>query len=182
MNPDDARFRGVPGGAGLLYSGSLMKAIGICLLGLTLAACQSPPPVKDKNTERARFLLESDTDKSVLVTLPMSGVQISVLPKPVFTEYDIVHVDIAHIELGDCLVFQFTPAAARDLQRITTENPGRRLVLTLGGVAFGARRIDKPLLRGTLFVYVETTDAALPALAASLNATAAALHSPAAKQ
>lgn len=158
-----------------------MKALGTCLLALALAACQTPPE-KDFKSERARFLLESDSSDSVLVTLPLSGVQIEVLPKPVFTEYDIVNVDIAHIELGDCLVFQMTPAAARDLQRLTTENQGRRLVLTLGGVAFGARRIDKPLLRGALFMYVETPDSTLPALRDSLNATAAMLHSPAAKQ
>ncbi len=158
-----------------------MKLPAACLVVLALASCQTPPEI-DFKSERARILLESDSDQSVLVTLPQSGAQIEVLPKPVFTEYDIVNVDIAHIELGDCLVFQLTPAAARDLERLTTENPGKRLVLSLSGVAFGARRIDKPLLRGILFMYVETPDSSLPALRDSLNATAAALHAPAAKR
>jgi len=153
-----------------------MKALGICLVALALAGCESSP-VSDLKTEHAQFLLESD-DPTVQVTLPQSGVQIYVNPKPVFTEYDIVNVEIAHIELGDCLVFQLTPDAARDLQKLTAKNQGRRLVLTLGGVAFGARRIDQPLVKGTLFIYVETPEKSLPALRDSLNATARALHSP----
>lgn len=157
-----------------------MKTAAVCILGLALAGCQSvPQPVV---SERARFLLESESDQAVLVTLPQSGVQIAVLPKPVFTEYDIVNVEITRIELGDCLVFQLTAAAARDLERLTAANPGRRLVLTLSGVPFGARRIDKPLTRGTLFIFVEAPDVALPALAASLNESSAALHAAGAKR
>lgn len=157
-----------------------MKTAAVCVLGLALAGCQSAPPAVV--SERARFLLESESDQAVLVILPQSGVQLAVLPKPVFTEYDIVQVEIARIELGDCLVFQLTPAAARDLARLTAENSGRRLVLTLSGVPFGARRIDKPLTRGTLFIYVEAPDVALPALAASLNETCAALQAAGAKR
>lgn len=151
-----------------------MKAAAVCVLGLTLAGCQAVPP-KAAVSERARFFLEASGDPWEVVILPQSGAQIAVQPKPVFTELDIVNVEIAQVELGQCLVFQFTSAAARDLARLTAANPDRRLVLTLGGVPFGARHYSRPLDRGVLFIFVEVPDAALPALVASLKETCAAL-------
>ena len=65
---------------------------------------------------------------------------------------------------------------ARDLKRLTTENPGRYLVLKLGDVAFGARRIGQPLVKGNLLMFVETPDDALPALVDNLNETCAAVR------
>jgi hypothetical protein len=158
-----------------------MRVAALLCLGLALAGCQSTPP-KPVAPELARFFLESADGQGELVTLPMSGVQISVQPKPVLTEYDIVNVELARVELGKCVMFQLTPAAARDLYRLTVANPGRRLVLTLGGVPFGARRIGPPIEHGTLLVFVETPDAALPALVISLKETCAALHPAAAKR
>jgi hypothetical protein len=158
----------------------MKRFLASLMVGLVLAACHSvPPPVV--TTERARFYLESTDGATELLTLPQSGVQISVMPKPVFTEYDLASVDLAQAELGQCLAFQFTPAAARDLQKLTSANPGRRLVLVLGGVAFGARRIEQPLDHGIMFVFVEVPDSALPALVASLKETSATLQAPAAK-
>lgn len=158
-----------------------MKTIAVGLLGLALAGCQSAPQ-KASTPERARFFLESVDGTGEQVTLPQSGVQILVQPKPVITEFDIVNVDIARIELGECLVFQLTPAAARDLYRLTAANQGRRLVLLLGGVPFGARYIARPFDRGTVLIFVEVPDAALPALVANLKETCAALQPAAAKR
>jgi preprotein translocase subunit SecD len=160
-----------------------MKLTALCLLSLALAGCQNPPAAtKSITSERARFHLESADESAQLVTMPRSGVQLAIGSKPVFTEHDIVKVSIAHIEQGECLAFEFTPAAARDLRRLTSENPGRHLVLLLEGVAFGARLIEKPLDRGVLLVFVETPDAALPALVDSLNETCAAVRGAPARQ
>jgi hypothetical protein len=150
------------------------------MLGLVLAGCQSGGPTATVS-ERARFYLESGDEPNEVLTLPQSGVQIWVMPKPVFTEYDFLNVDIAQAELGKCLVFQFTAAATRDLHRLTMANPGRRLVLVMGGVAFGAVRIGRPLDGGMLFVFVEVPDSSLPALVTSLNETCTALQPVAAK-
>ena len=158
-----------------------MRAAAVCLAGLVLAGCQSAPP-KVTTPELARFFLESADGRGEVVTLPLSGAQISVQPKPVITEYDIVNVEIARVKLGECLMFELTPAAARDLYRLTAANPGRRLVLALSGVAFGARRIEHPIDHGTLLIFVETPEAALPALVINLNETCAALHPAAAKR
>ena len=154
-----------------------MRTITLALVGLVLAGCQSKAP-QPTVAERARFFLESADGRGQVVTLPQSGSRITVVPKAILTEFDVVNVTIAHVELGDCLVFHFTPAASRDLDRLTAANLGRRLVLVLGGIAFGARRISHAMDHGTLFTYVEVPDEALPALAASLNETAAALHPP----
>ena len=152
-----------------------MKTILLALLVCVLAGCRTAAPQLTV-AERARFYLESADESGERLTLPQSGVQISVQSKPVFTEYDIVDVRIAQVELGQCLAFQLTPAAARDLQRLSAARPGQRLVLLLGGVPFGARRLGQPLDRGVLLVFVEVPDAALPALVANLRETSAALH------
>jgi len=157
-----------------------MRATALLCIGLALAGCHSAPP-PHFTPEVARFFLESADGQGELVTLPMSGVQILVQPKPVLTEYDIVNVELARVELGKCVMFQLTPAAARDLDRLTAANPGRKLVLALGGVPFGARRIGPPLEGGALLIFVETPDAALPALVVSLKETCAVLHPAATK-
>jgi len=158
-----------------------MRAATVLCLGLALAGCRSAAP-NHSTPELARFFLESVDSPGETVTLPLSGVQISVQPKPVFTEYDIVNVEIAETDLGQCLKFHLTPAAARDLYRLSAANPGRRLVISLGGVPFGARRMDRPIEHGILLIFVETPDSALPALVVSLNETCAALHPAAAKR
>jgi hypothetical protein len=155
-----------------------MKTILLVLLVCALAGCRTAAPQLTV-AERARFYLESSDETQERVTLPLSGAQIGVQPKPVFTEYDIVDVRIVQAELGPCLAFQLTAPAARDLQRLSLAHPGQRLVLLLGGVPFGARRMSQPLDRGVLSIYVEVPDAALPALVANLRETSAALHSPA---
>jgi hypothetical protein len=153
-----------------------MKAFVLCLMGLVLAGCQTAKP-KTGHSERARFYLESGVEPTEVLTLPQSGLQIWVMPKPVFTEYDFLGVDIAQAEQGKCLAFQLTPAATHDLYRLTMSQQGSRLVLVIGDVAFGARRIGRPLDNGELFVFVEVPDETLPALVASLNETCAALQS-----
>ncbi|MEO6875374.1 MAG: hypothetical protein ABI222_11205 [Opitutaceae bacterium] len=152
-----------------------MKTLVLACLGLVLAGCQSAPP-RPVRTERARFLLESPEAGAELITLPQSGVQISVQPKPVFTEFDIVNVEIAQVDMGMCLMFQLTPTASKDLAELTAANRGRRLVLTINGVPMGARRIVEPLDLGALLIFVEAPDSVVPALVENLQETSAALQ------
>ncbi len=152
-----------------------MKPLVLGLMLLVLAGCQSAPPVKSAS-EKARLYLESGDEPTELLMLPQSGLQISVQPKPVFTEYDILNVEIASAELGQCLAIQLTPEATRDLYRLSLDKQGSRLVLVLGGVPFGARRMSEPLDQGTIFVFLEVPDTSLPALVATLKETCATLH------
>lgn len=154
-----------------------MRLAVICALGgvLMLAGCRSPART-DYTPEVARFFLESADGRTELLTLPQSGVKVAVMPKPVITEFDVVNVELARVELGSCLMFQLTPAAARDLGRLTGANLGRRLVLVLNGAPLGARRIEQPLDQGTLLIFAEMTDASLPQLVKELKKTCAGLR------
>lgn len=148
---------------------------------LGLVACGTTSP-RDYTPVIARFFLEAPDGQGGLATLPTSGVQIAVSTKPVITEFDIVNVEIARVELGECLLFQLTGAAARDLYRLTTTNQGRRLVLVLNGEPLGARRIERPFDDGAVLVFVEKPDSALRELAANLRKTSTELQRAAAKK
>jgi hypothetical protein len=96
--------------------------------------------------------------------------------KAIITEGDIVDAEVAQLELGRCLLLRVTPAAARDLYRLTVLNQGRRMVLALNGVALGARQIDGPFAEGTVLIFVEITDGELTTLVTDLKRTSAELQ------
>jgi hypothetical protein len=148
---------------------------------LLSAGCQHPR-APESPTAVARFLIEADADSAgVIVTLPASGVQVRTGPKPVITEFDLTGVAEVQVDLGRCLLFQLTPAAARDLYRLSAQNLGRRLVLLINGQALGARVIDRPLEAGALFIFVEVPDDALQTMVEDLNRTTAWLQQEAAR-
>ena len=137
-----------------------------------MAGCSSAPAPLARTT-LARFFLESRDQTGARTILPQSETVIFVAAKPVLTEFDLVDVEISETELGKCLSFRFTAAAARDLYRLSVVNVGQRLVLTVDGNAMGARRIQRPVDDGRLLVFVETPDDRLPALQESLQKTSA---------
>jgi hypothetical protein len=147
----------------------MRRVIAVCVLGV--AGCQSPP-VRDGDPVVARFWLEAEAGRTVEVALPVSETTIRVLARPVISEFDIVNVELARVELGLCLMFQMTPGAARDLYRLSASNQGRRLVLFLNDRPAGARVIERPIEGGVLYTFVELPDAELPALVQSLKQTA----------
>ncbi|MBI3884651.1 MAG: hypothetical protein HY302_02815 [Opitutae bacterium] len=141
---------------------------------LWLGGCQSAPAVPaDYAPLVARFYLETKpAEAGLAVQLPQSGVAINVGPKPVFVEYDIVNAEVTQVDLGQCLLFQLTPAASRDLYRLSVASVGRRLVLSLNDKLVGARRIERAMGDGNILVFVELPDADLPGLVARLKRTA----------
>ncbi len=150
---------------------------GATFVALMSAGCRSPgDAARDFTPTLARFFLETTDAGTAAIELPISGVRVAIGAKPVFTEGDILDVDLMQVELGKCLMFQLTPAAARDLYRLTGSNQGRRLVLMLNQVPVGARRIDAPLADGRVFMFVEISDAALPVLVTNLKKTTAQLQ------
>ena len=122
--------------------------------GFVIGGCATPPVVSGEPA-LARFFLESSNRAGTEMILPQSETAITVDVKSVVTEFDIVRVDIAEVELGKCLQFQLTPAASRDLYRLSVANQGQRLML---------------------MVFVETPDDQLPALQKGLNETSAELQ------
>lgn len=142
-----------------------------------LAGCQTPPePPKDYVPVVARFYLETKSNEAgVAVTLPDSGVTISVGPKPVVVEYDIANAEVAQVDLGRCLLVQLNPAAARDLYRLSVSSLGRRLVVALNDQFVGARRLDEAIADGRVLIFIETPDGELPGLVERLKRTSADL-------
>ncbi len=148
------------------------------LLGLLalMSGCQSAPPDPLREPLVARFYLETRPGEAgVPLDLPISKVRIMVSPKPVFVETDISGSELVRVKLGWCMLVKFTPAAGRDLYRLSTGNGGRRLVLTFNDNPAGARRIDEVMGQGALLIFVEADDVNLPPLVERLNRTSADL-------
>lgn len=150
----------------------LLFAVALAVLG-GCATSSGSSPVADTV---ARFYLESPPGQGTPVTLPRSQVGLMVNPKPVITEGDFANVELVQVDLGRCLMFQLTPAAARDFYRLSVTNQGRRLVLHLNGSAVGARRVDGAITDGVVFVFVELPDDELPGLVERLKRTIVAVQ------
>src|SRR5262245_51484294 len=103
----------------------MMRAVAVLLLGIALglsvSGCRTTAAASaTAGLPLPRFFMEAaPSSAGFILTLPKSGVQLAVNPQPVLTEGDIVDVALAQVELGPCLAFQVTPAAARDLYRLT---------------------------------------------------------------
>lgn len=143
---------------------------------LLLAGCQTAAPDPMNEPLVARFFLEARPGEAgVPLQLPLSRVGITVNPKPVFVETDIEDAALVRVKLGWCMMVRFTPAAARDLHRLTAGGLGRRLVLTFNDQPAGAWRIEQVLGEGVLLIFVEVEDVNLPPLVERLKRTSADL-------
>jgi hypothetical protein len=159
-----------------LPPGGALRGI-ILLFGLgLLTGCQTTEPSPLDEPLVARFFMElRPGTPGVRVQLPISKVALTVNPKPVLVEYDITNVEFAKVDLGWCLYFQFSSAAARDLYRLSAANLGGRLVLTLNDAPVGARVLDQAIADGSLLIFVEVPNEELPPIAERLKRTSAAI-------
>lgn len=156
-------------------SNRLAPLLGFAVL--LLAACQlsSPPPTVSAPLI-ARFYLEAIADEAaVTMNLPQSGTSLRISPKPVFSEYDIAGAEVARVELGLCVLVKLTPAAARDLYRLSVPAQGRRLVLSLNDVSLGVHRIEHAMADGVVPVFLEVPDGQLHDIVKQLKNTSADL-------
>jgi hypothetical protein len=145
------------------------------LAALLVAGCKTTDSPLDQPLV-ARFFMEVRSGTpGVTLQLPISKVALNVNPKPVLVEYDIANVQFAKVDLGWCLYFQFTSAAARDLYRLSAANLGGRLVLTLNDTPVGARVIDQAIADGNLLIFVELPNEELPPIAERLKRTSATI-------
>lgn len=149
-----------------------MAVLGLAVLCGLGAGCVSTNP--DYEPKVTRFFVESNPREGYrqAMVLPLSKVSIPVDPKPVLSELDIIGVDLVRVDLGLCLDFKLTPAAARDLYRLSVNNLGQRLVLTINGLPVGVRLMDSPLSYGGIMIFVEIPDDQLEELVADLQGTA----------
>ena len=149
---------------------SMIWTVAFACCGLFLSACKTTSGGGDFEMMVARFVVETDQGGAV-VAMPLSGARIQVNPKATLTEYDIVNVAVADLELGRCLQFTLTHQASRAIYQTSATNQGRRLVLLVNGKALGLRRMDGPISNGVVHMFVEIPDAGLPELAKNLRET-----------
>lgn len=145
---------------------------------LALAGCETTSRPAAKSVAEAplvaRFFLEAKpSEAGIPVTLPQSGVTVTISPKPVLVEYDITNAEVAQVDLGRCLLVQLSAAASRDLYRLSVSAVGRRLVLSLNDEFLGARRIESAMSDGTVLIFLEVPDERLPEIVALLKSTSA---------
>jgi hypothetical protein len=161
----------------------LLPVIFLTLAALfAVAGCNTSTKKKDFTPTVARFYLEAkEGDAYASVTLPVSGVQITVNNKPTVTEYDFTRVELAQSDLGRFIVFSLTSDAARDVYRTTGSNQGKRLVLFVNDKPVGARMITGAFNTGTIAVFAALPDETLPELVKNLNGTSVDLQEKIAK-
>jgi hypothetical protein len=148
----------------------LLPLLSLLFLGLAGCLTTASSKKKDKTPTLARFMLEvGPREAGARLRLPISNVNVTIVPKALFTEYDIVNCEVANNEFGKCLVFQFSPEAGRDLYRLTVPNQGKRIVTLINGEAMGARMIEAPIAEGYFFTYIEVPEADLAKLAADIK-------------
>lgn len=137
----------------------------------SMTGCQTPK--KDYDLTIARFYMETNPQQGYAenMMLPLSREVVPVSPSAVITEVDIVAVDLVQVDLGLCMNFKVTPAAARDLYRLSVSNLGRRLVLTLNGTPYGVRQMNLPLSSGEIMIFAELSDEDLEAMVVNLQET-----------
>lgn len=143
----------------------------VAVLLASMTGCQTPK--KDYDMTIARFFVEGNSQAGYTenMTLPLSRAVVPVAPSAVVTEIDIVNVDLVRVDLGLCLSFKLTAAAARDLYRLSVNNLGRRLVLTLNGTPYGVRQMNTPLSHGEIMIFAELSDEDLEKMAFNLQET-----------
>lgn len=121
----------------------------------------------------ARFHLETAANMpapwSLPMVLPRSGIELPVVRNPVLTEADLANVELVRVDLGLCLLFQFTESGARQLFQVTGGGVGRRLVLAVNGQPVGVRVIDGPVMNGQWLTFTELDDDAVTQLAVDLK-------------
>lgn len=161
----------------------LVVAGALAILSAT-TACQSRKPQEPIFV--ARFHLETAPNLpapwAVPMELPRSGTTLAVVRSPVLTETDLANVELVQVELGLCLLFQFTEFGARNLFQVTGGNLGRRLVLAVNGQPVGVRIIDGPVSNGNWLTFTELEDDEVTQLAVDLKRSVLEMRRRAEKQ
>jgi hypothetical protein len=142
------------------------------LVGCNQTTNQRTPSLPPEELIVPAFFIETlsfNNLRANTMRLPKSGEQIQVVRTPVLDFTHLHNVHLIQVDLGMCLLFQMNEQGARDLFRLTLENPGRRLVLTLNGMPVGMRLIEGNIRDGMLFMFVDYTDEVLPELTMRLQ-------------
>lgn len=119
----------------------------------------------------AEKLITLPNDPGIQGVLPHSGVTFLAETQPLLFEGDVVNIELVQVDIGLCVLFQFSDRAARALYRTSVERSGSRIFLFLNGQPIGARRFDGAIDDGNLFMFLEVADADLPKLVGDMRAS-----------
>ena len=90
--------------------------------------------------------------------MPISGLQYRYVGDSGLTEADLDDVQLVHVDLGYCLMFQFNDDGIKDLYRQTVTHQGLLLFTFTNDHVIGATPISAPISDGRLFTFVEVPD------------------------
>jgi len=137
---------------------------------LLLPACKTTKgPGFEYQKSVARFYFESE--EGTIATLPVSEARIQISSKIAVSEFDILDVQMADVELGRCLAFSLTRAASNAFYQASANNLGRRLILMIDGDPIGVRKVDTPIANGVIYIFLEVPDSRLGDIATNLKGT-----------
>ena len=172
------RARNLPGWSRFALG---LAALLIAVIGTGCASRKPPEPMFI-----ARFHLETSPNLpapwAVPMVLPRSEISLAVVRNPVLTEADLANVELVQVDLGLCLLFQFTENGARQLFQVTGGAMGRRLILAVNGQPIGVRVIDAPVMNGQWLTFTELDDDAVTQLAVDLKRSILELRQASSKQ
>jgi hypothetical protein len=151
-----------------LHAGALL------VLASLLASCFSSSQREQNASDLPHFYIEAShaeirTNRTASVQLPASGSVIAIKPVPSIPAFDIDSVKLVPDEMGSTLRFQVNPRMRLQLMRLTADSLGKRLVLVVGQQPVGATRIHRVIEDGTITLFVEWPDDALPAAVERIN-------------
>jgi hypothetical protein len=145
------------------------------LLGVLLVAAGCSSVDKNFNPYLVRLYIEESPNLPAShvtdMVLPVSGSRITVRSRPVFGEWDILRARDFDTEFGPAIVLLFTQDAATDLYRTTISNQGRRMVLTINGLAVGSQYIGGPIEDGRISFFMEIDDVEVREVAEGIQRT-----------
>jgi len=155
-----------------------LQRLFLCLSLALLAGCESAPP-----THLASVFIEAPESASLSmrrkVTLPVSGITVTVLPKELSLAEDLLNTEV--VETGEpdlrvtSLLVQLNRQAARTIMDVTRQARGKHLILVVNETAVGLMPIDEQVVDGNLFFNVEikgkSNRAAAEELSRQLNAS-----------
>jgi hypothetical protein len=156
----------------LLCSALLLLATGCG----TATSSATPPPAGVTPVAVQFFLVVRGGDANTAVPLPVSGIRVPIdTTSPVLNRDmgDIAGVEVVRTEHeGLAMVFHLAGGRFGSISafnQMTATHQGYRLVMTLNGRPFAAKRIDTPISNGLLAVFPELDEKAIMDAANGIN-------------
>ncbi len=119
------------------------------MLCLCACGCQS---IETRGKHVCCVFAESTEATAIVKELPISGLEIAVIPVPILSNDDIASASIISGQCGTMLDIHLTDKAAYELCQIAIDLIGRRLLLEYDGNVIGFSQISGENVRSFIFI------------------------------